>query len=60
MGFSLQFCSVHTVKQLWLSNVSFKVTNRHVSMLKEYFATDFQYFCSVHHVFYKLFKKEHE
>ena len=25
MGFSLQFCSVHTVNQLRLSNVSFKV-----------------------------------
>ena len=28
--------------------------NRHESTLKEYFATDFQYFCSIHHVFYKL------
>ena len=59
MGFSLKFYSAHTVNQLRLSNVSFKVTNRHVSTLKEYFATDFQYFCSVHHVFYKLFKEEH-
>ena len=25
-----------------------------MSTLKEYFATDFQYFCSMHHVFYKL------
>ena len=56
-GFSLQFCRVHTVNQVRLSNVSFKVTNRHVSTLKEYFATHFQYFCSMHHVFYKLFKK---
>ena len=47
MGFSLQYCSVHTVNQLRLSNVSFKVTvfpDRHVTTLKEYFATDSQYF----------------
>ena len=60
MGFSLQFCSAHAVSQLRLSNVSFKVTNRQVSTLKEFFATDFQYFCTVHHVLCKLFKKEHE